>query len=229
LIAGKYICVFTDETQSSLGKGVARFIVNSLYTELPDFASNWLFILAGTFVLESKILKATPADRAFLKLVVEKLNDQEVKQILQGTVKGTSVVFPNDVCKDIAKDSQGIPYYVQLFGDKFFILRKKGVVTKSFYSQNRKRVIHDIGKTLFDSRLKDLKRRGLYFDILVSFAKLDKEEGVSVREAAKGIDTDNPGFYVQELESKGYLIRVKRGRYRLVDNLFREWICKHYK
>lgn len=41
LIKNKNLAIFLDETQSVLKtKGLARFLVNSLYAELPDYASN---------------------------------------------------------------------------------------------------------------------------------------------------------------------------------------------
>ena len=109
LLNKRHICVFCDETQSVLRNGVARFIVNTLYAELPEYASKWIFVLAGIPVLEEKILKATPADRAFQKMGLSGLNSQEVSAILQDTVRGTKVNFHKDACEDIVTDTQGMP------------------------------------------------------------------------------------------------------------------------
>lgn len=228
LIRGRKLCVFTDETQSALGNGVARFLVNTLYAELIDMASNWIFILAGTPLLGYKILEATPADRAFIKMELSILNEAEVKEVIQGTAEGADVTFSDQSCHLIADDSQGMPYYVQLFGDKYFKLKKSGEVTAQFYRRKRDGVVRSLGKDVFETRFKELEARGLYGQVLTQFAVLDREDGVPLNEVSNNLPS-YPGPYIGELEAKGYLTRIKRGRYRILDKLFREWICEQNK
>lgn len=228
LLGKRQVCIFSDETQSVLRNGVARFIVNTLYAELPDYASNWVFVLAGIPVLEEKILKATPADRAFQKMELSGLNPQEVSTMLQETVKGTKVNFQKEACEDIVNDTQGMPYYVQFFGDKLFNLIGGGAITKDFYLQNKKHVLKELGETVFTTRIKDLEKRGLYADILLQFAFLDRQKGVTANEVSSKIST-YAGPYIKELETKGFIVKTSRGKYRITDDLFRSWLCKKYK
>jgi len=228
LLSKRQVCVFCDETQSTLRNGVARFIVNTLYAELPEYASKWVFVLAGIPVLEEKILKATPADRAFQKMELSGLNSQEVSAILQNTVKGTKVNFRKDACEDIARDTRGMPYYAQFFGDKLFNLIETGAITKDFYTKNKKYILKELGETVFTTRMKDLEKRGLYSDILLQFAFLDRQEGVAANEISSKIST-YAGPYIKELEAKGFIVRTSRGKYRITDDLFRNWLCKKYK
>ena len=228
LIKGRKVCLFTDETQSVLGTGVARFLVNSLYAELPEYASSWVTILAGTPLLGQKILEATPADRAFTKMRLTCLNKDQAKEVLQKTTSGTGVNFSSSACSLIAEDTYGMPYYIQFFGNQLFNLSKGKSVPERLYLNRRKQIINSLGKTVFDTRLAEIERRGLYYKVLAQFALLDTEEGVSVNEATRDLPTYG-GPYVKELETKGYLTRIKRGRYRIQDKLFRDWICKHHK
>lgn len=228
LIKGRRVCLFTDETQSALGIGVARFLVNSLYAELPEYASSWVTILAGTPLLGQKILEATPADRAFAKMTLICLNKDQVKEVIQKTVAGTGANFSSSACDLIAEDTSGMPYYIQFFGDQLFNLSKGKAVSKRVYLNRRDRIIDNLGKTVFNTRLAEIEHRGLYYKVLVQFALLDTEEGVSVNEATRDLPTYG-GPYVKELETKGYLSRIKRGRYRIQDKLFRDWICKEHK
>ncbi len=228
LLGKRQVCIFSDETQSVLRNGVARFIVNTLYAELPDYASNWVFVLAGIPVLEEKILKATPADRAFQKMELSGLNSQEVSTMLQETVKGTKVNFQKEACEDIVNDTQGMPYYVQFFGDKLFNLIEAGAITKDFYLQNKKHVLKELGGTVFTTRIKDLEKRGLYADVLLQFAFLDRQKGVTANEVSSKIST-YAGPYIKELETKGFIVKTSRGKYRITDDLFRSWLCKKYK
>ena len=228
LLGKRHICIFCDETQSVLRNGVSRFIVNTLYAELPEYASRWIFVLAGIPVLEEKILKATPADRAFQKMELSGLTTQEVSTILQNTVKGTKVTFQKAACEDIVEDTQGMPYYVQFFGDKLFNLIETGTITKDFYLENKKYILKELGDTVFTRRVKELEKRGLYGDALLQFAFLDREKGVTANEISNKISS-YAGPYIRELETKGLIIRVSRGKYRIIDNLFRNWLCKKYK
>jgi len=92
----------------------------------------------------------------------------------------------------------------------------------------KEKIIESLGSAVFDTRLEELERRGLYRDIIVQFAKMDREEGVSISEATKAIPA-YPGPYIRELEGKGYMTRINRGRYRVSDDLFRLWINEKYK
>jgi len=224
LLSNRQVCVFCDETQSILRNGVARFIVNTLYAELPEYASKWVFVLAGIPVLEEKILKATPADRAFQKMELTGLNAKEVSTILQNTVKGTEVSFQKEACEDIVNDTKGMPYYVQFFGDKLFDLIETGIITKDFYLENKKYVLKELGETVFTTRIKDLEKRGLYADVLLQFAFLDRQEGVAANEVSNKIST-YVGPYIKELETKGFIVKTSRGKYRITDDLFRNWLC----
>ena len=228
LLGKRHVCIFSDETQSVLRNGVARFIVNTLYAELPDYASNWVFVLAGIPVLEEKILKATPADRAFQKMELSGLNPQEVSTMLQETVKGTKVSFQKEACEDIVNDTHGMPYYVQFFGDKLFNLIEAGTITKDFYLQNKKYILKELAETVFTTRIKDLEKRGLYADVLLQFAFLDRQKGVTANEVSSKIST-YAGPYIKELETKGFIVKISRGKYRITDDLFRSWLCKKYK
>jgi hypothetical protein len=225
LIKTRRICLFTDETQSALGTGVARFLVNLLYAELPEYASSWITILAGTPLLEQKILEATPADRAFAKMRLTYLTKDQVKEVLQKTTSGTGVNFSSSAGSLIAEDTYGMPYYIQFFGDQLFNLSGGKAVSKRLYLNKRGQIIDNLGKTVFDTRLAEIERRGLYYKVLAQFALLDTDEGVSVNEATRDLPTYG-GPYVRELEAKGYLTRIKRGKYRISDKLFRDWICK---
>ena len=228
LLNKRQVCVFTDETQSVLGNGMARFIVNTLYSELPDYASNWVFVLAGVPILEEKILKATPADRAFQQMELSALTSHEVTAILQNTAKDTKVRFQKDACELIAQDTHGMPYYVQFFGDKLFNLVETGTISTDFYAKKKSLVFEELSQTVFTTRIKDLQKRGLYADVLLQLAFMDRQEGVSVSEISNRIPT-YPGPYIQDLETKGLIIRTSRGKYRVTDGLFKEWLCKTYK
>jgi len=76
--------------------------------------------------------------------------------------------------------------------------------------------------------MKDLEKRGLYSDILLQFAFLDRQEGVAANEISSKIST-YAGPYIKELEAKGFIVRTSRGKYRITDDLFRNWLCKKYK
>lgn len=225
LIKGRNIAIFTDETQSVLRNGTARFIVNTLYSELPEYAINWVFILAGTPILEEKILRATPADRAFQRIVLENLSEKDVTKLLQKTVVDTGVIFTKNVCTLIADDTQGLPFYIQFFGDILFNAISKGKITKGFYLKNKNKVIEKLAETVFKTRIKDLERRGLYYDVLLKFAILDKEDGISVKTVSENLSTYT-GSYIQELESKGFIVKTSRGKYRVSDTLFKDWLVK---
>lgn len=228
LIRKRKVCIFTDETQSALGLGVSRFLVNSFYSELPEIAKHWVVIFSGTPALEYKILEATPADRAFQKMHLSNLIEKAVTEVLQNTVKGCGKSFSLPTCQLIYKETQGVPYYVQFFGDQIFNLARTKVIGPKLFQEKKAIIIGTLGETVFARRLRELERRGLYGKILVEFARLDRGDGVSVGLITKNIGS-YAGSYVQELEAMGYLVRFARGRYKLPDELFRTWLSKQKK
>ena len=78
---------------------------------------------------------------------------------------------------------------------------------------------------MFKTRTKELERRGLYYDVLLKFAILDKEDGVSVKTVSENFST-YAGSYIQELETKGFIVKTSRGKYRVSDKLFKDWLVK---
>lgn len=120
-------------------------------------------------------------------MVLDSFSLAESQKVLQETVKGTNIRFTKDASRAIAEDCEGIPYYLQFFGDRLFNLKGKGTITKSFYVRKKAKVIEALGKTVFDPRLQELKKRGYYHPILINIAKLDEGKGVSFKFVGKGI------------------------------------------
>jgi len=71
-------------------------------------------------------------------------------------------------------------------------------------------------------------QRGIGKTVLLQFAFLDRQEGVAANEVSNKIST-YVGPYIKELETKGFIVKASRGKYRITDNLFRNWLCKKYK
>ncbi len=111
----------------------------------------------------------------------------QVKEVLQKTTSGTGVNFSSSACSLIAEDTYGMPYYIQFFGDQLFNLSGGKAVSKRLYLNKRKQIIDNLGKTVFDTRLAEIERRGLYYNILIQFALLDTDEGVGVSEATRNL------------------------------------------
>ena len=227
LLKGRNVCIFLDETQCILKNGISRYLVNVLYAELPDKAKNWIFTMAGVPILEEKILKATPADRAFEKMIVKAINVADARNILIDTVKNTPISFEKDVCESISETTQGMPFYIQFVGDILFKLKKKGIINNKFYNENKSSIFAELSKKVFSIRLKDISSKGLQLDTIINIAAKQGRTGVATKYLSNQIKTKNIGVYLKRLEEKGYINKIKRGEYKIQDNLFHQYILEY--
>ena len=214
-----------DETQSILSKGIARFLVNLFYSELPEKIENFITVLCGTPILTTDILEATPAYRAFPEYRLERFSAPKTRELLQKTVKDSSISFTDDVCELIYRDTLGHPYYTHYWGDFLFLKKGAGEITTKFYLSVKQDLFRKFGEEVSEKNLESLERKGKYREIFEAIARTTRLDMPTIPKLAKKYA---PGVrvYVQRLHRMGYLTQVKRGVYAPEDSLLAKYVLK---
>ena len=237
-----------DETQSVFSRGVARYLINLFYSELPDVVPNFITLLGGTYRLERDVLEATPAYRAFPVYTLPPFTKEEAKKLLQKSTKTTSIKFSDNICESVWKDTQGLPYYVHYFGDWLYRKKKeKGVIDQKFYEKNKQEMFKQLSEEKLERRLQSLEEKGEgyreTYEIIAmvtpfredtelpKFSVKDVPRLSQIAETIKfeNITPNSLGVYVNRLWREGYIKQVGRGRYIPSDILLAKHAKKTYE
>lgn len=248
IIKERKIVFLFDETQTIFSRGVARYLINFFYSELPDVVHSFITVLGGTYRLERDILEATPAYRAFPVYTLLPFTKDETKKLLQETTKTASINFSDNTCHSVWKDTQGLPYYVHYCGD--WLYRKKGepgVIDQKFYEKHKQEMFKHLCEEKLERRLQTLEEKGEgYREVYEVIAKVtaplrDTElptprlrdvPNLSQITGTTKFENINPGsigVYVNRLWREGYIKQVSRGRYVPSDILLAKHAKKTYE
>lgn len=230
IVKDKKIAFLFDETQSIFSTGVARFLINLFYSELPDVLPYFVTVLCGTQRLERDILEATPAYRAFPTHKLLAFNEKETQELLQMSTYNTPVKFSDDACNEIWKDTKGLPYYVHYCGDWLYREKERNTINKDFYSRHKQKMLKRLGEEILERRLKSLEEKGRYRDIYTALAQSTPSiedielKTINVKDIPtvsqltespllKDMSSGSASVYISRLWRDGYLTQVDRGRY----------------
>lgn len=217
-----------DEVQSIFSKGVARFIVNLFYSDLPEKFPYFITMLCGTPILKTDILEATPAYRAFSVWELPPFSPIKAKELLQNTVKGTKTSFDDDSCQKIYVDTAGLPYYLHYWGDYLWQKKEGGQITSKFYDAVKQEMFQKLSATVLERVLDSLERKrgvGIYRKIFEEIAKSTTSKKSTITHLVKKYGRSAP-VYVQRLHRMGYLTQIKKGVYIPEDPLLAKYILK---
>lgn len=239
LIKDKTPVFLFDEAQAVFSRGVARFLINLFYSELPEKIKNFATVLCGTPILKADILEATPAYRAFPIYEMERFSKKETGKLLQETTGDTPVKFSDETCNIIWGDTKGIPYYLHYWGDYLYLTKISGIVDKKFYKKHRQKIFKQLGEDVLERRLETLergKKREIYAaiaDTTLPTIEAEKVKDIpSLSQCAKAMPSIPFGSVVvtsNRLWKEGYLTKKGKGKYVPADPVLAKWASKKGK
>ena len=163
------------------------------------------------------------AERMFRVMDVSNLDEKNARAAISRPLENTAWKFSDDLTSAIVQDTDGYPYFIQLFCREIISWVGKEYVTLDDYEKLKDRLILDLGRDFFDQRIRLLsaaQRRVLYS--AASLPELDLE----FSSIQKSLDVDKGSLYNQlrRLEEKGLVCKPERGIYRLVMPLLGKYL-----
>jgi GTPase SAR1 family protein len=195
--------------------------------------TRFLFILSSTPAgWASFIDKHDPVGRFFRKrLNVENLQESEVTATIDMTLKGTGVVFEEEVRKNIFKYTAGHPYEVQLLASHLYDSQIEGKVKNEAWDSGLNSTLKELGRDYFSSLLSKASDREK--DLLKILAEektpitiKDFTTMMIVGKRAKKFPIANIKNFLYRLEEKGLVSRMENSGFYIQDQMFSEFIAR---
>ena len=195
--------------------------------------TRFLFILSSTPAgWASFIDKHDPVGRFFRKrLNVENLKESEVTATIDMTLKGTGVIFEEEVRKNIFKYTAGHPYEVQLLASHLYDSQIEGKVKNEAWDSGLNSTLKELGRDYFSSLLSKASDREK--DLLKILAEEKKPITIKdfttmmiVGKRAKKFPIANIKNFLYRLEAKGLVSRMENSGFYIQDQMFGEFIAR---
>lgn len=193
--------------------------------------TRYLFVLAATDDGWSAFLRKNhPVGRYFVPILrIEPLSKSETLKIIDATLKGTGVTFTHEVQAAVYEYTEGHPYQMQILCSYLFENQMKGNVGRDQLDSALAQTIDELGPIILDplySYASDQERI-----VLQAFSPSFKTYGVSelleILKAVNAAASKGPlSTMLSRLTEKGMLIKIERGKYRVVNRLFHEFLVR---
>ena len=192
--------------------------------EIQSNGCRYSLVLCGLPALMPNVRAARPyAERMFRVMNVSNLDKKDARAAILKPLEDTAWSFSDDLVSAIVRDTDGYPYFIQLFCSEIISRADKERITLDDYENIKDRMIGDLGRDFFDQRIEPLgaaQRRVLYSAASLPDANL---EFFSIQ---KSLDMDKGSLsnHLRRLEEEGLIYKSKRGIYRLAMPLLGKYL-----
>lgn len=163
--------------------------------------------------------ETSPFYKQLVTKEIKPLNEAEVGLLLETNAEEYGIKIMKEGIKQMFHYTQGIPFYVQFLG-KVAAEKKIGILTKEKVELLVTVFLEEEGTTIFMDYIKPFSSREQ--EIIKAMAEgveTVSELSAAVKESSNVIST-----YLLQLIDKGVIEKVERGKYHLIDPLFKEWL-----
>lgn len=193
--------------------------------------TNYLFVLSGTpRGWEAFVDKHDPVGRFFRKRVyVENFTKEETFNIINASLKDTSVSFDVSVKDKIYKNSLGHPYEVQLLCSYLYEAQIEGVVSDNIFDKVLKNALIELGRDYFEALYRRASERET--EILSILAENNKPLSISrirsimiTEKRAKSFPVANIKNFLYRLNDKELIKRKENDEFEISDPMFLNYL-----
>ena len=216
-----------DDLQRIMGNDETMKILSILQNALVELnlkGKNIMFVATGSEDIFNKIQdKLDSAVRIFEPYLIGPLSYGEVCDAINIPAEEQSVVFEEDVLKEIYELSNGIPYYMQILAYSCFEENNDdNEVTMAEFKNASVYALNILAqrefKTLFDKSTTEERK------ILCLMAESDETIlSYSYIKENSNLNSE-PSALLKNLVNKNMIIKPSRGKYKLKNNLFKLYL-----
>ena len=195
--------------------------------------TNYLFLLASTpSGWKNFLQRYDPIGRFFRKKqILEKLDYGNFENTIKQTLSGSGVRFTEEIIANCWQYCEGHPYELQLLANHLYDNQSKGIVDMSCWEVSLSNTLKDLGIEYFSTlynRASD--REDTLLDVFAqekSYISLSElKDSIIFEKKVKGYPVSNIKNFVYRLLDKGLLLRNEEKQYRILDNMFAEYILR---
>lgn len=226
------LVVFLDDVQNYVA--VPEFLgvlKNVLSDDEIVRGTGYLFVLSATEDGWSNFLqKNHPIGRYFIPILrIQHLSKEDTLKIIDATLKGSGVTFDDEVKGAVYEYTVGHPFQMQILCTYLFDNQLRGKVGAEQLDAALAQTLDELGAILLDP-LYSLASEQEKTILLVmstryraySFDELLERFGETSNPISKGA----LAAALSRLTEKGLLIKISRGKYRIVNRIFNEFLAQ---
>lgn len=198
--------------------------------------TKYIFVLSSTPEGWATFIdKHDPVGRFFRKRVsIKNLTKENALKLIDDTLKGSGVVFKEDIKKNIYSLTQGHPYELQLLCSHLYEAQLEGEVKSGCWESAFNNTLRELGEEYFESLLRRASEREKQIMCLLADKKTplsisDIRKIVISERRLKGFPLSNIKNFLYRLEDKGILRRHGEGGFAILDLMFAEFIKRRLK
>lgn len=193
--------------------------------------TRYLFVLAATEEGWSNFLRKNhPIGRYFVPILkIYPLLKEHSLQIIDETIKGTGVVFTPEVKEAVFDYTEGHPFQMQILCSYLYENQIMGKVTRNQLDSALSQTLDELGPIIIDPLYSSASEQEkiVLESLSVSFKTYAFEEILRVLKQKKIQIQKGPlSTMLSRLTEKGILLKMERGKYRIVNRLFNEFIAR---
>ena len=191
--------------------------------------TGYLFVLAATEEGWSNFLRKNhPIGRYFVPILkVNPLVKKDSTKIVEATLKGTGVTFTQEVQEAVYEYTEGHPFQMQILCSYLYETQMKGNVGRDQLDSALSQTLDELGPIILDPLYSSASEQEkiILQSLSSSFKTYGFDEILRMVKSARAHISKGPlSTILSRLTEKGVLIKLERGKYRVVNKLFNEFI-----
>lgn len=222
-----YFVVFADEFSEIAMRWGDEF-VRSLRTIIQQ-QTRVMYIFSSsavTYMTDLVYNNKSPFYRQLKPVSIGPLPKKETKQFILQRLHVVDHTISDNALEKMIKMTNGLPDYVQRLGDIALDTSSDEEITEVDIENAYEEMfvtLDAVFNLLFTKLTENSK---VYSDIVVSIAQYEKAGQIA---NDTGVPVSSLYYYLPYLINLGVIEKVKKGKYKLVDSLFKQWIVNKFR
>ena len=193
-----------------------------------QFHKSVSYIISGSQVHTLKYIatsKASPFFGFFEVFLLDQLPEEDVKEFLEKRYREFGIEPKLEAINTLISKVGGHPFYVQKLALRAYldIIAGKKMLSSGVVESAYEEMISEL-TPLFEAMLSDLSKASIQLKVLKVMAKRDTSSPYVILGEDKTLVPQKVKQAVDQLIRKGYLKKMKRGRYEFIDFAFKDYL-----
>jgi hypothetical protein len=224
------VCLDDVQNYESV-KQILGILKNVLSDEDIIKKTGYLFALAATDEGWSGFLrKNDPIGRYFIPIVrVQNFSAENTRRIVDATLKDTGVTFTSDVKDTVYEYTEGHPFQMQVFCMYLYENQIKGRVSGEQVDAALTQTLDELGTIVLDPLYAQAseQEKDMLALLSTSYRTFGFDEILrSLKKHNMRMEKGQLATMLSRLSEKGLLVKLERGKYRVISRLFNEFLVR---
>ncbi len=222
------VVVFLDDVQNYAAVPEFMSVLKNVLSDEDIYEkTGFLFVLAATDEGWSQFLKKFhPIGRYFVPILkLAQFSEEQTIRIVENSLEGTGVTFSKEVLSSIYEYTEGHPYQLQIFCSYLYENQIDSKVNLKQLNVSLAQTLDELGPIILDPLYSSAsEQEKAVIKLLSPSYKIYNFDEILRLVKTKKINKSSLSAIVARLSEKGLLTKIERGKYRIVNKLFNEFL-----